>query len=64
MKTKGPMCNAHLDFRGKICEKKVHIIHAGKYGSEQLFMEVNRPGYSQSRECSEVDLLGFSPTLR
>ena len=66
MKTKGAMYNVHLDFRGKICEKKVHIIHTGKYGSEQLFtkVEVNRPGYSQSCECSEVDLLGFSPTLR
>ena len=60
------MYNVYLDFRGKICEKKVRIIHAGKYGSEQLFtkVEVNRPGYSQSCECSEVDLLGFSLTLR
>ena len=27
MKTKGSVYNVHLDFRGKICEKKVHIIH-------------------------------------
>ena len=27
IKTKGSVYNAHLDFRGKICEKKVHIIH-------------------------------------
>ena len=27
MKTKGSVYNAHLDFRGKICEKKVRIIH-------------------------------------
>ena len=33
--------------------------------SEQLFteVEVNRPGYSPSRECGEVNILGFSPTL-
>ena len=27
MKTKGSMYKAHLDFRGKICEEKVGIIH-------------------------------------
>ena len=27
-------------------------------------VEVNRPGYSPSRECGEVNILGFSPTLR
>ena len=27
MKTKGSVYNAHLDFGGKICEKKVRIIH-------------------------------------
>ena len=27
MKTKGAMYNAHLDFRGKLCDKKVCIIH-------------------------------------
>ena len=34
--------------------------------SEQLFtdVEVNRPGYSLSREFGEVNILGFSPTLR
>ena len=25
---------------------------------------MNRPGYSPSRECGEVNILGFSPTLR
>ena len=25
---------------------------------------MNRPGYSLSRECGEVNILGFSPTLR
>ena len=34
--------------------------------NEQLFteVEVNRPGYSPSRECGEMNILGFSPTLR
>ena len=34
--------------------------------SEQSFteVEVNRPGYSPSRECGEVNILGFSSTLR
>ena len=34
--------------------------------SKQLFteVEVKRPGYSPSRECSEVYILGLSPTLR
>ena len=32
----------------------------------QLFIEVevNRPGYLPSRKCGEVNILGFSPTLR
>ena len=29
MKAKGSMYNVHLDFRGKICEKKVCIIYMG-----------------------------------
>ena len=34
--------------------------------SEELFTEVemNRPGYSPSRECGEVDIVSFSPTLQ
>ena len=34
--------------------------------NEQLFteVEVSRPGYSPSRKCSEVNILGFSLTLR
>ena len=34
--------------------------------SEQLFTEVemNRPEYSPSCECGEVNILGFSLTLR
>ena len=34
--------------------------------SEQLItkVKVNRPGYSTSHECSEVNILGFSPTPR
>ena len=38
-----------------------------KVTSEQLFseVEVNRPGYSPpSRECGELSILVFSPTLR
>ena len=35
MKTKGSVCNAHLDLRGKICEKKVRIIHS-KYSSLKI----------------------------
>ena len=27
MKTKGSVFYVHLDFKGKICEKKVHIIN-------------------------------------
>ena len=42
------------------------LVHEPTLNIEQLFteVEVNRPGYSPSCECGEVNILGFSPTLR
>ena len=43
-----------------------NLVGSLSLANEQLFteVEVNRPGYSPSHECGEVNILGFSPTLR
>ena len=65
MKTKGSVYNAHLDFRGKICEKKC-ALYTGKYGILFCFvssiMGVNLYMSFQNYRCFWLEKRGSTYT--